>query len=195
MNRSPEYIISQIENTKVIPIYNHDDLDECKRVIRDTYKKGLRVFEFTNRSANALKVFSELVPFVEGELSEMSLGVGTILSLPQAEAFVKAGAHFLVSPVLDLEILEYCSLQRSLYVPGCFTPTEIAQAYKAGASIVKLFPASVLTPSFIKNIKSPMPFAKIIATGGIKTNEIQGWLDAGAAAVGMGSALFESANP
>ena len=190
MNRSPEYIIRQIEATKVIPIYNHVNLDECKRVIEKTYKSGLRVFEFTNRSANALKVFSELLPFVEDEFSEMSLGVGTILNLQQAEAFTKSGAHFLVSPVLNIDIIHYCLEQQFLYIPGCFTPTEIAQAYNAGIPVVKLFPASVLTPSFIKSIKSPMPFVKIIATGGIKEDQIQSWLDAGAIGVGVGTGLF-----
>jgi len=192
MQQNKEHIIQQIEKTGIIPIYNHDETEQCKKIIELCFKGGIRVFEFTNRSKKALSIFSELIPFVEKAFPEMSLGIGTILNEKEAESFIKVGAHFIVSPIVDLPTADVCLAKNILWIPGCFTPSEIVTCYNAGATVVKLFPASVLTPSFLKSIKAPLPFVKCIVTGGIAANAhaIKPWLQAGAVGVGLGSGLF-----
>lgn len=181
-----------MHQTGMIPVFYHEDIDTAKQVMRASYNAGLRVFEFTNRGKNALDVFSQLIPYIRENLPGMVLGAGSIINGNSAEDFMAHGADFIVSPLISDSVIEVCKKRNCLFIPGCGTVTEVGRAQQAGAEIVKLFPAEVLGPAFIKAIRGPMPWTNIMPTGGVTPdyNNLKAWFDAGAFCVGMGSALF-----
>jgi 2-dehydro-3-deoxyphosphogluconate aldolase/(4S)-4-hydroxy-2-oxoglutarate aldolase len=160
--------------------------------MRACYSAGVRVFELTNRDEAAYSVFKQLVPYVEKELPELSLGAGTILDAGIAQKFIDAGADFIVAPNLEPLVGEICIKNNVPWIPGCFTPSEMKTAYDLGAEIIKLFPAGSVGPSYVKHIMGPLPFLKIVVTGGVELDEasLAKWIDSGVFAIGIGSQLF-----
>lgn len=180
-----------ILNQKILPLYSHSEIEVMKKVITACYHAGIKCFEFTNRTENAVTIFNEMKDFCKTEMPGLLLGVGTILNVKDAEAFFNA--DFLVSPIISAELIHYTSSKNILWIPGCSTTSEIALAKNAGISLVKIFPAHLLGgTAFLKTMKDIFPSMKILATGGIKANsgEINNWLSNGADAVGLGSQLF-----
>lgn len=176
----------------MVPVFYHDDVTISKQVIQACYNAGLQVFEFTNRGKNALEVFTHLTTYIRENLPGMVLGAGSVINGNSAEDFITHGADFIVSPLISDSVIEVCKKRNCLFIPGCGTVTEVGRAQKAGAEVVKLFPAEVLGPAFIKAIRGPMPWTNIMPTGGVTTDydNLKAWFDAGAFCVGMGSALF-----
>ncbi len=176
----------------VIPPFNHSDEDAAKKILDAVYAGGLRIIEFTNRSADALEVFESLVKHIDKELPDLILGIGTIMSAKQAKKFYKAGAQFIVSPVLTKEVGKYCKEQNIFWCPGAHTPTEIIQAGEWGADLVKVFPAEILGPGFIKALRGPCPGVKVMPSGGVTLDKanLQQWFDSGVICVAIGSQLF-----
>jgi 2-dehydro-3-deoxyphosphogluconate aldolase/(4S)-4-hydroxy-2-oxoglutarate aldolase len=121
------------------------------------------------------------------------LGAGTVLTPEQADAAVDAGATYLVSPVVDLEVIEAARRRGVAALPGALTPTEILRAWRAGAAAVKLFPASLGGPGYLRAVKAPLPEVPLVPTGGVGLEEIGGYLRAGALAVGLGGPLVGDA--
>jgi 2-dehydro-3-deoxyphosphogluconate aldolase/(4S)-4-hydroxy-2-oxoglutarate aldolase len=119
------------------------------------------------------------------------MGAGTVLDGPTAKACIDAGASFIVSPVLRRDVLTACRAQDVPAMPGCFSPTEILDAWESGADIVKVFPAATLGPSFLRDLHGPLPQLKLMPTGGMTVENAADWIRAGAVAVGIGSALFD----
>jgi 2-dehydro-3-deoxyphosphogluconate aldolase/(4S)-4-hydroxy-2-oxoglutarate aldolase len=189
-------VYEKIGKKRLLPLFNYADADICKSVIRACYNAGVRVFELTNRDEAAYSVFEQLVPFVEKELPEMSLGAGTILDASTAQKFIDAGADFIIAPNLAHSVGEVCIKNKVPWIPGCFTPSEMKTAYDLGAEVIKLFPAGSVGPSYIKHIKGPLPFLKIVVTGGVELDEVSlaKWIEAGVFAVGVGSQLFNEKN-
>ncbi len=146
---------------------------------------GITAIEVTLTSAGALEAISGLRRRLP---SGTVIGAGTILTADDAKAAVDAGASFLVSPVLDT-----LAGQTVPCYPGAYTPTEVYSAYRAGAPLVKLFPAGGLKPAYLKDLRGPLPQVRILPTGGIALDDIADWLDAGAAAVGLGGPLVGDA--
>lgn len=175
-----------------MPLFNFADAEVCKQVIKAAYSAGLRVFELTNRDTMALEVYKQLVPFVERECPDLSFGVGTVLDEETAEAFMDAGADFIVSPIFDKSTAKACKKRNIPYIPGCLTPTEMYKAYKAGSPVVKLFPGSAVGAEYIRQLLAPLPFLKIVVTGGVQFDEqsVRNWFDNGAMALGIGSSVF-----
>ena len=120
------------------------------------------------------------------------LGIGTIMDIPTTQKFIDTGAHFIVSPVLKPEMAGVCHLQDKLWVPGCATLTEIVNARDLGATIIKIFPGSVLGPGFVSAILPVVPGLQLMPTGGVEPTEanLSAWFKAGVVCVGMGSQLF-----
>ncbi|BCJ41988.1 2-keto-3-deoxy-phosphogluconate aldolase [Actinoplanes ianthinogenes] len=146
---------------------------------------GITAIEVTLTSRGALDAISGL----RRQLPAATvIGAGTVLTPDDAKAAVDAGASFLVSPVLDT-----LAGQSVPCYPGAYTPTEVYAAHRAGAPLVKLFPASSLSPSYLKDLRAPLPQVRILPTGGIGLDDISDWLSAGAAAVGLGSPLVGDA--
>jgi 2-dehydro-3-deoxyphosphogluconate aldolase/(4S)-4-hydroxy-2-oxoglutarate aldolase len=132
------------------------------------------------------------VEWRKSQFSECVLGVGTVFDSTSAGTYIDLGADYVVGPTFNPEVAKTCNRRKVLYIPGCFTPTEISNAEEMGADIIKLFPASVATPSLIKAILGPMPHTRIMPSGGVRMNqkEITEWVKAGAVAVNMGSDLI-----
>jgi 2-dehydro-3-deoxyphosphogluconate aldolase/(4S)-4-hydroxy-2-oxoglutarate aldolase len=127
-----------------------------------------------------------------GELPLLHLGIGTVKSKEEAEAFVKAGADFIVSPIVNPAVAEVAKGAGLPWIAGCMTPTEIYQAQQLGAAVIKLFPANILKPEFLRSIFTVFLGQKFIPTGGVEIDEknIRDWFQSGVAAVGMGSKLI-----
>lgn len=176
----------------IIPLYYHDDLLVCLERMKALYDAGVRVIEFTNRGGKALSNFSQMIVRRNELFPDLQLGVGTIFTSVIAESFLAKGADFLVSPVFSLEVLSIAKENNKLYIPGCFTPTEINAAALAGCSLIKIFPAQVLGSSFIKSVKELFPKVHFMATGGIKLSELTTWFDAGVSTIGIGGPLFSA---
>jgi 2-dehydro-3-deoxyphosphogluconate aldolase/(4S)-4-hydroxy-2-oxoglutarate aldolase len=189
-------VYEKIRTRRVLPLFNYADVDICKSVMRACYNAGVRVFELTNRDEAAFNVFKQLVPFVEKELPGLSLGAGTILDTETAQRFIDAGANFIIAPNLEPLVGEVCIKNNIPWIPGCFTPSEMKTAYDLGAEVIKLFPAGSVGPSFVKHLKGPLPFLKIVVTGGVDLDEasLKSWLGAGVFAIGLGSQLFNEKN-
>ncbi len=185
-------MIAAFRETALIPVFYHDDLEICKRVMATCYKAGLRVFEFTNRGHHALSNFTALKRMADEEMPGMLLGIGTIKDEGQAKIFVDKGADFMVSPVAEPAVALYCSQQQLFYIPGCMTPTEIQQSVNNGAVLVKLFPGNILGPDFVKAVTLLFTGTLFMPTGGVGIDEknLAAWFNAGVVCVGMGSKLF-----
>ncbi|TDB65985.1 bifunctional 4-hydroxy-2-oxoglutarate aldolase/2-dehydro-3-deoxy-phosphogluconate aldolase [Arundinibacter roseus] len=185
-------ILNALHEGGMLPLFYHDDLNVAIEVVKATYQAGLRVFEFTNRGANALETFTKLVEYANAELPEMGMGIGTIYDAPTAHQFIDAGADFIVTPILNPSVGAVCVAAGVPWIPGVTTLTEIYNARQAGAEVVKLFPGEVVGSVFLRAVRGPMPDLKIMVTGGVRpTREsFTEWFGAGAYCVGMGSNLF-----
>ncbi len=189
-------VLGLMERTGVVPVFYNGETETAKNVVRACYKGGIRTFEFTNRGGKAFEVFGELVKMAAAECPEIVMGIGSITTAADCRRFVEAGARFVVGPVFSAEVLEEARKLGVPYIPGAATPTEIFNAYKAGAEIVKVFPAAECGgPSFVKAVLAPMPWLKIMVTGGVEpTREnLTRWFAAGVKCVGIGSNLFPKA--
>lgn len=182
-----------IQDYPVIPVYYHEDAETCIEVLKASYAGGIRVFEFTNRGGNAAPNFKALLDYRDAHFTDMKLGIGTIKTVEQAEAYIKLGADFIVSPIVRADLAKICADHNILWVPGCMTPTEINLAEELGAPLVKLFPGDTLGVGFLKAIKPLFPNLKFMPTGGVDVNKenIDTWLNAGVTALGFGSKLFQ----
>lgn len=184
-------VASKMEETGLVPLFYHPDLETCKEVLTACYNGGARILEFTNRGDFAHEVFGELNKFAEKELPEMILGVGSVTDAGTASQYMQLGANFVVTPVYREDIAIVCNRRKVLWSPGCGTLSEIAKAEEMGAEIIKVFPGSQLGPGFVKAIKAPCPWTSIMPTGGVTAERanLEGWFNAGVTCVGMGSKL------
>lgn len=176
----------------MIPVFFHADVDIAKAVIDASYAGGVRVFEFTNRGGNAFETFGQLLVYAR-QYPDLSLGIGTVMDDAATQKFIDAGAHFIVSPILRPSMAVVCRKHDIPWIPGCATLTEIVTAKDAGASIIKIFPGSVLGPGFVSSVLPVVPGLKLMPTGGVEPTEqnLSAWFNAGVVCVGMGSQLFK----
>ena len=184
-------IVDEMKSTGIVPLFTHDNADEALKVLETAYAGGIRVFEFTNRRSNSFEVFQHLLKN-RGKFPDLMLGIGTVMDGPTTKKFIDAGADFIISPILKLEMAEVCHKYDKLWLPGCATLTEIVTAKEHGAGVIKVFPGSVLGPGFVSAIMPVVPDLKLMITGGVEPNEqnLSAWFKAGAMCVGMGSQLF-----
>lgn len=179
--------------TGMVPVFYHSDLEVSKQVVKACYEGGVRAFEFTNRGDFAHEIFGELVKWAAKECPDMILGIGSIVDAGTASLYLQLGANFVVGPLLNPDIFKVCNRRQVAYIPGCGSVSEIGYAQELGAEVVKVFPAgNVGGPSFVKNVKAPMPWSSIMVTGGVEPTEdnLTKWIEAGVTCVGMGSNLF-----
>jgi 2-dehydro-3-deoxyphosphogluconate aldolase / (4S)-4-hydroxy-2-oxoglutarate aldolase len=178
--------------TGVVPVFYHDDERVCREVASACYRSGLRAFEFTNRGAKALENFATLRKHITSNCPGMLLGAGTIFSNKSALDFINSGADFIVSPAFIPSMLAIQNVYNTLWIPGCATVSELAQARQLGITMMKIFPADLLGPKFIKAVLSVMPELRLMPTGGIEPSHqsLSSWFISGVSAVGIGSSLF-----
>lgn len=176
----------------MVPVFYHKNAEIAKKVIKACYDGGVRAFEFTNRGDFAHEVFAECVKFAATECPELALGVGSVVDAPTAALYIQLGACFVVGPLFNPEIAPVCNRRLIPYCPGCGSVTEMGTAQELGCDLTKLFPGDVYGPAMVKNLKAPMPWSKIMVTGGVAPTEenLTEWFKAGVYCVGMGSKLF-----
>ena len=196
---SSDQILDLVSQHPIVPVFYHPDVDHAQAILQACYDGGLRVFEFTNRGEKALSVFTRLAHYVAENCPDLALGIGTILTPEDAVKFIDAGAAFVVQPVTTAAVGDVCREKGVPWMPAGSTLNEIYQATLLGAKLVKVFPGNVVGPGFIKAIKGPMPWLKLMVTGGVEPNadSLNAWFKAGVTAVGIGSQLFsgDSADP
>ncbi len=149
-------------------------------------------FEFTNRGDQAHEVFKELSNHFRSD-DRVILGAGSIIDPATAALYIQLGANFIVSPVLNPEVARICNRRKVAYSPGCGSVSEISTAEELGVEICKIFPGGAIGgPNFVKDVLGPMPWSRLMPTGGVDTTEesISNWIKAGVACVGIGSKLF-----
>ncbi len=186
---------STMEELGMVPLFYHGDVETAKAVIQALVAGGARVIEFTNRGDRAFEVFRELVVHFGQAEPRLILGVGSVLDVATAGLYINLGADFIVGSVTNAEVARLCNRRKVAYFPGCATASEVSAAEELGVEICKIFPGSELGgPSFVKAIKAPCPWSKLMPTGGVEANweNIKGWFDAGVVCIGMGSGVVRN---
>ena len=176
----------------VIPVFYHPDVEVCTRVIQACANGGAKCIEFTNRGDFAAQAFHEVTRYFAKEDPSVIMGVGSIVDAPTAGIYIANGAKFVVGPLLNADVAKVCNRRGIPYSPGCGSATEIGDAQELGCEIVKVFPgSSVGGPDFVKSILGPMPWTRIMPTGGVEATEesLRAWFKAGIVACGIGSNL------
>jgi 2-dehydro-3-deoxyphosphogluconate aldolase/(4S)-4-hydroxy-2-oxoglutarate aldolase len=186
-------VLSAMMDQGVIPVFYHPDTEVCINVIQACANGGAKCIEFTNRGDFASHVFLEVNRhFVKADPSVI-MGVGSIVDAPTAGLYIANGTNFVVGPMLNADVAKVCNRRGIPYSPGCGSATEVSYAQELGCEIVKVFPGSCVGgPEFVKNIKGPMPWTKLMPTGGVDTTEesLTKWFKAGIVACGIGSNLI-----
>ena len=168
----------------IVAIIRATSGEQLVNVARALHEGGIDVIEVTFTVPNVL----EILAAVRKDLGKkILLGAGTVLDPETCRAALLAGAEFIVSPSLNLEVIKLCKRYGKLVMPGAFTPTEIVTAWEAGADIVKLFPADCVGPNYLKALRGPLPQVRILPTGGVDLKTLPDFFKAGACAVGLGS--------
>lgn len=180
--------LAAIEETGVVAVIRTSDALDLVNICTAVAKGGIVGVEITMTSPNALEAIKEAASELKGKTI---IGAGSVLDSETARACILAGADFVVSPVFNAQLVETCRRYGKIVIPGAFTPTEILNAWQAGADVVKVFPATQLGPSFIKDVLGPLPQVKLAPTGGIDLSNMGDFLKAGAAFVGVGSSLVD----
>lgn len=185
-------VLTAIKETGIVPVFYNGNLEISKNVLKACYEGGIRAFEFANRGDFAQEVFGELVKYANKELPGMIVGIGSVVDPGTAALYIQLGANFVVGPLFNPAIAPICNRRNIPYAPGCGSVSEVGAAQEAGCDLCKVFPGDVLGPAFVKGLRAPMPWSKLMVTGGVKpTREnLEGWFKAGVFCVGMGSNLF-----
>jgi len=177
-----------IERTGLIAIVRLDSSAELVQAAKAIAAGGVSVIEFTLTTPGALRTIEAAVKELG---SEVLIGAGTVLDAETARAAILAGAEFVVAPTLNTDVIEMCHRYDKVVIPGAYTPTEILSAWEHGADFVKLFPAEVGGPAYLKAVRAPLPQVKLIPVGGVTLETAGPFIRAGAAALGVGSNLVD----
>ena len=188
-------VLTALEAQGVVAVFFHPDPQVCIRVVEACAAGGAPAIEFTNRGEFATRTFLEVARHFAKADPDVILGVGSIVDAPTAALYIANGARFVVGPMLNPEVARLCNRRMIAYAPGCGTVTEIGHAHELGCEIVKMFPGTqVGGPDFVKAVLGPMPWTKIMPTGGVDPDEasLKAWFGAGIVAAGMGSKLISN---
>ncbi len=186
------HVLNTLIETGLVPLFYNGDIEVATKIVQACIDGGARTIEFTNRGDQAHIIFGELIRRFEDN-DDIILGVGSVVDQGTTSLYLQLGANFVVSPILDPEMIRICNRRKVACSPGCGTVSEISQAEELGVEIVKIFPGSQLGGAgFVKAVRGPMRWTRIIPTGGVSPTKenIYGWIEAGAACVGMGSKLI-----
>jgi 2-dehydro-3-deoxyphosphogluconate aldolase/(4S)-4-hydroxy-2-oxoglutarate aldolase len=186
--RSRVEVVSEIEKLGVVAIIRLQDASAVRGIVDALARGGVRALEVTMTVPGAIDLIAQIAPTLP---PDFLFGAGTVLDAETAHRAARAGAQFIVSPVLRPDVIKAAHEDGIPVLPGCFTPTEILTAWELGADIVKVFPATSVGPSYFKDVRGPLPQVKMMPTGGVSIDNVGDWLKAGAVAVGVGSALLD----
>lgn len=183
-------ITQAIERLGVVAVIRLADPARLRAVIDAIAAGGVRAIEVTMTVPRAVEMIREIAPTLP---ADVWFGAGTVLDGDTATRVIDAGARFVVSPVFRREVIDACHARNVPAMPGCLSPTEILDAWDAGADVVKVFPATTFGPAYLKDIRAPLPHVKLMPTGGVTLDNAGDWIRSGAVAVGVGSALLDAA--
>lgn len=186
-----EQVLTRIKDVGVVAVVRAENSDQAKRITDACIEGGIAAIEMTFTVPGAHKVIEELAKTYTGD--QIILGAGTVMDPETARIAILSGAEYIVSPYLNLNTIKLCNRYRLPCMPGVMSITEAVTAMEAGADIIKLFPGEAFGPKMIKAIKGPIPYAKIMPTGGVSVDNVDQWIKNGASAVGVGGALTAGA--
>jgi 2-dehydro-3-deoxyphosphogluconate aldolase / (4S)-4-hydroxy-2-oxoglutarate aldolase len=181
-------VAGALEQAGVIAVIRLTSGSELRAVADALVEGGVTALEVTMTVPDAVALIDRLASSLP---ASVLVGAGTVLEADTARAVIDAGARFVVSPVFRRPLVDVCHAHDVAVLPGCFTPTEILDAWEAGADLVKVFPATSLGPGFVKDVRGPLPQLKLVPTGGVSRENAGDWIRAGAAAIGVGTALVD----
>ncbi len=180
-------VLDRILDCGVVAVLRADSSSELLDVSKALREGGVVAIEVTMTVPGALKLIEEAA----SQMQDTIVGVGSVLDPETARSAILAGAEYVVSPILNLDVIQMAKRYGKVVMPGAFTPTEILTAWQAGADVVKVFPASAGGPSYFKDIKGPLPQVRLMPTGGVDIKTTPEFIKAGACAVGAGSAMAD----
>jgi 2-dehydro-3-deoxyphosphogluconate aldolase/(4S)-4-hydroxy-2-oxoglutarate aldolase len=185
---SSQQTLQTLLETKIVAIVRSPSSAELVQVARALFDGGIRAIEVTFTVPNAIRVLEQIA----AELGQdIVLGAGTVLDAETARLAILAGAEFIVAPNTNAEVIQMCKRYSKVVIPGAFTPTEVVHAWELGADIVKIFPAEVGGPAYIRALKAPLPHIRLMPTGGVNLQTVGDFLKAGASCLGIGAQLVE----
>lgn len=181
-------VISSIIECGVIPVIRAASREEARSVIEAVAEGGISCIEITMTVPGAVELIAEM----SAERSDLLIGAGSVLEPETARECIGAGAKFIVSPATNFDTIEYCGESEVVVMPGALTPTEVVNAWDAGADFVKVFPADSMGGArYLRSLKAPLPHVKLVPTGGVSQSTAADFIKAGAEAVGVGSDLVD----
>lgn len=186
-----EQVISRITEGGLVAVVRAESSEQALKIADACIKGGVVGIEITFTVPGADQVIRDLVK-VYGD-GQMIIGAGTVMDPETARVAILAGAQYIVSPYLNLETVKLCNRYRVPCMPGAMSIKEVVEGMEAGADIIKIFPGELFGPKIIKAIRGPIPYAKLMPTGGVSVDNVEEWIKAGAVAVGAGSALTKGA--
>lgn len=177
---------NEFDQMPIVGIMRNYSSESIKEIIPLYQKAGLTTLEITMNSHNA----EEMIPYLATHFPNMNIGAGTVCEMSDLVKALDLGAKFIVTPILNEEVIEFCTQNSIPVFPGALTPTEIYKAWRLGATAVKIFPGSVFGAPYVKEIKGPLTTIKLLPTGGVNLNNIEEFFKNGATGVGLGGSLF-----
>lgn len=183
-------ILDKVIKNKIVAVIRGNNKEEAEAIIKGAIEGGIKIIEVTYTNKDASEIIKSLV----NKYDDVVIGAGSVLNINTAREAIEAGSQFIVGPNFHSTINKYCQDKKVDYIPGCFTPTEVANALNEGVKLIKLFPGEVLGPKYIKAIKAPIKDVRIMVTGGVNLENIEEWLNSGADALGIGSILTSGTN-
>ncbi len=186
-----EDTIRKVKEVGIVAVVRAKDSQEAFEIAKACIAGGVPAIEITYTVPGATEVIRSLKSQFSSD--ELLVGAGTVLDATTARLAIEAGAEYVVSPGFDAESAQMCNRYGVPYMPGCITPTEVMEALKYGAAIIKVFPGSLTGPSYIKALKGPFPQGEFMPTGGVDLSNVGEWVKAGVAAVGVGGQLTAGA--
>ena len=187
-----ERILTRIQDCGIVAVVRAESTDKAERIVDACMEGGVAAIELTFTVPHADRVIEELAK--KYDENDIILGAGTVIDAANARIAMLSGAQYIVSPYLDIETLKMCNRYRVAMMPGIMTVREGVLAMENGADILKVFPGDLFGPKIIKDSRGPIPYAKMMPTGGVDVNNVGEWIKAGAVAVGAGSSLTAGAN-
>ncbi|MFI5459933.1 MAG: bifunctional 4-hydroxy-2-oxoglutarate aldolase/2-dehydro-3-deoxy-phosphogluconate aldolase [Isosphaerales bacterium] len=185
---SCEPTLQRILNGGIVAVVRSESSAALVKVVQALAEGGVTAAEVTFTVPDAIEVIRQ----IRRDLGDaVVLGAGTVLDPETARAAILAGAEYIVAPTLNLEVIRLCRRYSKVVIPGAFTPTEVLTAWEAGADVVKIFPADVGGPAYLKALRGPLPQVRVMPTGGVDLSTAESFLRAGACCLGVGSALVD----
>jgi 2-dehydro-3-deoxyphosphogluconate aldolase / (4S)-4-hydroxy-2-oxoglutarate aldolase len=184
-------VLGKIVDSGLVAVVRAESSDQGARIAEACARGGVAAIEITFTVPGATNVIADLAKIYKS--GEILVGAGTVLDPETARAAILSGAHFVVSPSLNVETARLCNRYQIPYIPGAGTVRDVVEAMECGADIVKVFPGEILGPAFVKAVRGPLPQAALMPTGGVSLENVAEWIHAGCVAVGVGGNLTAGA--